>query len=105
MLVLDDDGSIEGFIVYSRVLDDASILNIAVPLAGQDLGTGGIILGSALQRMRESGITRCMLEVRESNTVALRLYRAHHFQLDGMRKKYYPTRDAREDALLMSVEL
>ena len=104
-LVLEDGGSVEGFITYSQVLDEASILNIAVLLARQRHGVGGEILSSALQRMRESGMTRCLLEVRESNTVAQRLYRGHRFALDGTRKKYYPTRDGREDALLMSIEL
>jgi ribosomal-protein-alanine N-acetyltransferase len=104
-LVLEDGGRVEGFIIYSQVLDEASILNIAVLLARQRHGVGGEILSSALQRMRESGMTRCMLEVRESNTAAQRLYRGHRFALDGTRKKYYPTRDGREDALLMSIEL
>ena len=104
-LVLEDGGRVEGFIISSQVLDEASILNIAVLLSRQGCGLGGGILRSALQHMRGSGITRCLLEVRESNTAAQRLYRGHRFQLDGTRKKYYPTTDGREDALLMSVEL
>lgn len=104
-LVLDGAGCVDGFIIYSQVLDEASILNIAVHPARQGKGLGGKILRSALLRMRASGVTRCLLEVRESNTVARQLYQRHHFALDGVRKKYYPTQDGREDALLMSLEL
>ena len=48
------------------------------------------------------GITKIMLDVRESNSVAIRFYRRHGFAEDGIRKKYYenPT----ENAILMSLE-
>lgn len=104
-LVLDGAGCVDGFIIYSQVLDEASILNIAVRPGRQGKGLGGKVLSSALLRMRASGVTRCLLEVRESNAVARHLYQQYHFQLDGVRKKYYPTQDGREDALLMSLEL
>lgn len=105
ILVFEHGARLEGFVVYTQVLDEASILNIAVHCAHQGKGLGGEILRAVLQRMKESGAARCLLEVRESNAVARRLYRAHCFVMDGVRKNYYPTRDGREDALLMSLEL
>ena len=103
-LVLDAGDRINGFIVYSQVLDEASILNIVVRASCQGQGVGGHILMAALQRMRVSGAARCLLEVRHSNRVARQLYQRENFQLDGVRENYYPTRDGREDGLLMSLE-
>ena len=55
---------------------------------------------------REVGKTRCLLEVRVSNTSAIQLYEKLGFKRDGIRKNYYPTETSmREDALLMSLDL
>jgi ribosomal-protein-alanine N-acetyltransferase len=54
---------------------------------------------------KQQGVRRCLLEVRESNTAARGLYETLSFQLDGIRKNYYPTTTGREDALLMSRQL
>ena len=104
-LVLDYDGETAGFVVYSTVLDEAAIYNLAVHTDYQGLGFGRRLLTGALERMRRKGATRCLLEVRQSNTVARRLYEGADFTLDGVRKNYYPTKGGREDALLMSLEL
>jgi len=42
------------------------------------------------------------LEVRESNWVAINLYRKYGFEQKGLRKAYYA--DNREDALIMTTE-
>lgn len=104
-LVLDCNGTVRGFVIYSQVLDEATILNIAVDANSQRSGLGGKLLRAALRQMKYSGIARCMLEVRYSNTPARKLYEAHGFELDGLRKNYYPDSDGREDALLMSLAL
>jgi ribosomal-protein-alanine N-acetyltransferase len=104
-LVLEEDGGIDGFVVVSQVLDEASIHSIAVDPAQQRKGFGQSLLHAALSRTRQAGATRCLLEVRESNTAARRLYAVNGFVLDGVRRNYYPTGGGREDALLMSKEL
>jgi ribosomal-protein-alanine N-acetyltransferase len=104
-LVLDYDGETVGFVVYSTVLDEASIYNLAVHSDYQGRGFGQRLLTGALDRMRRIGATRCLLEVRQSNTIARRLYEGADFTLDGVRKNYYPTKGGREDAMLMSLVL
>jgi ribosomal protein S18 acetylase RimI-like enzyme len=43
-----------------------------------------------------------LLEVRPSNTPALRLYERKGFMRVGLRRRYYPAHDgAREDAIVM----
>ena len=101
-MVVEEDGRIDGFVVFSQVLDEASIYSIGVHSAQQGKGLGHLLLQAALLKMKEAGATRCFLEVRQSNAVALRLYKGNGFELDGIRKSYYPTEGGREDALLMS---
>jgi len=101
-LVWDDGSRIVGYVVFSQVLDEASIQRLAVDPVRRGQGLGQALLQAALDCMRRDGARRCLLEVRQSNTVAHRLYAANGFSLDGVRKNYYPTDAGREDALLMS---
>lgn len=102
VLVLDDNGLAIGYVVFAQVLDEASIHRIAIHPEQRGLGMGKALLQSAMEQMRRAGARRCLLEVRQSNTVALRMYEANGFGHDGVRKNYYPSSDGREDALLMS---
>ena len=104
-LVLEEQGRISGFIIFSRVLDEACIHNLAVRPARQGGGLGRRLVSAALEVMKCNGARRCLLEVRESNAAARALYEALCFQLDGNRKNYYPASPGREDALLMSRQL
>ena len=104
MLVGSGD-QIQGFVVYSQVLDEASIHNIAVTPGFQRRGLGELLLSTALTRVRDAGARRCFLELRASNEAAHRLYRKLGFELDGLRKGYYQAASGREDAVLMSLTL
>ena len=105
VLVAHENGQVDGFIVFSQVLDEASIYNIAIQPNCQGRGLGKVLLKAALTQMECNCATRCLLEVRESNVIARRLYARFGFDVDGVRKSYYPTHSGREDALLMSREL
>lgn len=104
-LVICTDARVLGFVVYSRVLDEACIHNIAVHPSLQGCGMGRSLLGAALRQSRCEGATRCYLEVRASNVAARGLYEKLGFLVDGVRKNYYATPAGREDALLMSLPL
>jgi ribosomal-protein-alanine N-acetyltransferase len=45
------------------------------------------------------------LEVRASNQAGRALYARHGFSVIGMRKRYYPAHDGREDAVTMERKL
>ena len=105
VLVIEEAGDVLGFVVYDRVLDEVTVLEIAVCAKYQGRGLGQALLCSALQEMRRVGAARCLLEVRESNQPARRLYQRNGFSIDGVRKQYYVCADGRENALLMSVQL
>jgi [ribosomal protein S18]-alanine N-acetyltransferase len=104
-LVVEEDDSVYGFVVFSQVLDEGSIHNIAVHRAQHRRGLGLLLLEAAVVELIRADARRCLLEVRRSNKAARRLYQSNGFALDGVRKNYYPTQGGREDALLMSREL
>ncbi len=108
---------IAGFVVYSFVLDEACIHNVAVHPADQRKGLGRILLRAALEVARGHGVQRCCLEVRASNRAARGFYEQLGFREDGLRKNYYGGAGhpgagqtgagifAREDAVLLSLQL
>ena len=106
MLVLESaQGEVAGFALIQQVLDEATLLNIAVHPSEQGRGRGAELLGAVLERALQLGVRRLLLEVRADNTRAIALYRRFGFAEDGRRRNYYPTATGRQDALLMSLEL
>ncbi len=101
-LVAESAAEVQGYLVYSCVLDEATLLVIGVHHSSRGLGLGGRLLDTACRRMHAEGAARCLLEVRESNRVAIGLYESRRFQVDGTRKRYYRSGTGFEDALLMS---
>ena len=101
-LLVENIELVAGFVVYSYLLDEGSIYNIAVLPREQRQGLAGGLLKSAMAAMVERGVTRCLLEVRVSNVAARGLYEEAGFRQDGTRKNYYRSGDGREDAILMS---
>lgn len=97
--------NVDGFIVFSRALDEVSVHNIAVRASRQRQGLGQLLLKVSLEQMKRAGAARCLLEVRQSNTAARRLYEGNGFELDGERNNYYSGSGGRENALLMSKKL
>lgn len=94
--------TIVGFLVYSRVLDEATVQSVAVEPTLRGRGIGGSLLDTACARVRGVGAQRCLLEVRTSNHHAIGLYESRGFARDGIRKGYYQGAHGPEDALLMS---
>jgi [ribosomal protein S18]-alanine N-acetyltransferase len=101
-LVAEEETTLCGFVVYSLVLDEASIYNIAVLPHYQRRGLARHLLGITLANLANRGAIRALLEVRASNVAARNLYASFQFQLDSVRENYYPASQGREDAVLMS---
>jgi len=92
-----------GYALFSTILDEAELLQIAIDPTEQGRGLAEALLRFSMEQLAEEGVTRLMLEVRASNQRAIRLYERLGFERDSVRKNYYPTATGREDALLMSV--
>lgn len=102
--VLADDRRCLGFLVFSRVVDQAELLNIGVAPDCQGRGFGRLLLRFFIEQCRPHAAT-LFLEVRAGNDPALGLYQAEGFCETGIRHGYYITAQGREDAIVMALDL
>jgi ribosomal-protein-alanine N-acetyltransferase len=91
-----------GYICAWMVFEEIRFLNLAIHPEFRRRGLATQLIGEAIRLGREEGCCRGMLEVRESNHAAKKLYESFNFQAYATRKSYYtnPT----EDAILMNLE-
>ncbi|MGB6603518.1 MAG: ribosomal protein S18-alanine N-acetyltransferase, partial [Steroidobacteraceae bacterium] len=87
-----------GYGVMSLGAGEAHVLNLCVAAGQRCRGVGKRLLRSLLDRALEAGMSEAYLEVRPSNTAAVRLYLAFGFVQVGMRRGYYQAVGGREDA-------
>ncbi|MGC6406094.1 ribosomal protein S18-alanine N-acetyltransferase [Bisgaard Taxon 45] len=98
-----DQEQIVAFVICQYILDEATLLNIAVDPSFQGKGFSKQLLNQLIQQLTEKGISTLWLEVRESNIVAQTLYTQLGFNEVDRRKNYYPTPDGqRENAIVMA---
>ena len=100
-LLLRDDDVLLGMAVFMQIFEQSELLTIAVAPAHQGKGYGKLILNEVMARLAANGAESLFLEVRVSNAPARGLYRSAGFEEISRRKGYYPTRDGREDAIVM----
>lgn len=99
--VVEIDGRVAAMMVGWLIVDELHVATIATHPDHRGQGIGKKILVHSLLAARKEGVIRAFLEVRESNVVALSMYRSLGFVEDGRRKEYY--KDNNEDAILMSL--
>lgn len=105
-LKLVDNQKIIGFAICHKVLDEATLFNIAIDPFHQKQGWGKYLLEQLINQLRQQKISTLWLEVRKSNKIAQKLYLECGFNEVDIRKNYYPTHDnSREDALVMACYL
>lgn len=87
---------IVGYCGMLQVLDEADITNVAVASLYRGCGIGFSMLQELLRYGEQRGISSFTLEVRESNTAAIALYKKLGFENCGIRKNFYekPTENA-----------
>jgi len=103
--VVEAAGEIVGYGIMSFGAGEAHILNICIRSDLRGQGVGRSLLDYLLDRARDEYMQDVFLEVRPSNTVAVRLYEAIGFQRIGLRKSYYQAAGGREDALVYKLAL
>lgn len=96
---------IDAYGVMSMAVGEAHILNLCVRPEAQGRGLGRRLLRALVDKARQFEVRTVFLEVRPSNTPAVRLYRSEGFREIGMRKDYYPASRGREDAVVLSRQL
>lgn len=95
-----------GYFVAMKGVDEVHLLNITVAPHWQGQGWGRVMLDALAVWSRGQGAQWLWLEVRVSNTRALRIYEHHGYRRVGDRRGYYPAAHGqREDAVVMSFKL
>jgi ribosomal-protein-alanine N-acetyltransferase len=92
------EGRIAGYLICSRYDTVWHVMNVAVDPARRRRGIATRLLAHLFESADRPG-EQYTLEVRVSNTPAIRMYERHGFRSAGVRRGYY--HDNREDALIM----
>ena len=103
--VYEDQGRVAGYGIVMLSGAEAHVLNLCVHPDYQRRGIGRLMLNYLTQVSRESGADTILLEVRESNKSAIKLYLSADFHELGMRRGYYPDHNGREDAIILAKSL
>ncbi|HOA85405.1 MAG: ribosomal protein S18-alanine N-acetyltransferase [Clostridiales bacterium] len=83
------DGKLAAYAGMLCVLDEGQILNVATHPDYRRRGYARALLGALIDYADSHGIVTLLLEVRESNTPAISLYRSAGFVAVGYRPRYY----------------
>lgn len=103
---LDVEGMACGYAVCMTVLDEIHLLTFGIRHGRHRRGYGRLFLALLIDYAKANGGREMLLEVRESNAPALRLYEQAGFVEIGVRRDYYPTAcGMREAAIVMRKEL
>jgi ribosomal-protein-alanine N-acetyltransferase len=100
---LKSTGQVVGFAGIMIIIDEAELLNIAVEKEYRNLGIGQQLLDCVLKTALRKGAGRMLLEVRQSNSAAIRLYEKNGFVTISQRKDYYS--NPKENADIMEKRL
>ena len=101
VLVAEEAGRLCGFVCAKAVADEWEIENVVVAAAFLRRGIANELLRELIQRAANEAASAILLEVRESNLRARRLYEKHGFREVGRRREYYG--DPVEDAILYAL--
>jgi len=99
----EGQGGIYGFIVARCGLEEWEIENVVVAPECRRGGVGTRLVQDVLHQAVELGATSVLLEVRESNRPARKLYERLGFVEVGRRNRYYENPE--EDALLLKISV
>jgi ribosomal-protein-alanine N-acetyltransferase len=98
-LARDDAGTLVAFCACWVIFDEVHINTMAVAAERRRQGIASALLAYVLDDARASGAIKATLEVRESNTAAIRLYESLGFRTVARRPRYYTKPE--EDALIL----
>ena len=101
--VAELDGKVVGYIaIMSLSREEAKIISFAVRKKFRGKGIGKKLLKAAIERCKERGKKKILLEVRVSNFVAQNLYKKMGFKIIDIIPNYYTNG---EDAYLMALDI
>lgn len=95
--------TVAGYIGMYKVLNEGDITNIAVSPEYRGKGVGLALMNSLKELAQGKNIDNLILEVRESNSIAIHLYEKVGFCRAGIRKNFYEK--PVENAIVMYMQL
>ncbi|BFM49869.1 GNAT family N-acetyltransferase [Marinomonas sp. THO17] len=95
--------AIAAWLTASRAVDQSELELIVVDQSARRQGLAKAMTLNWLQELTSKGVKEFLLEVRESNVEAIRLYESLGFELVGRRQNYYKTAAGREAACLYTL--
>lgn len=101
--VLLKENNVVAFSIVRTAVGECHILNLCVKPEEQNRGHGQQLLEHVLNTAKTS-CKNVVLEVRKSNTAAIKLYQRMGFSQIGYRRDYYPGPTGREDAIIYGLE-
>lgn len=101
-LARDEQGRLVGVLLAWHVVDEVTLLDVAVRGTRRREGHGRALVEELLAWAKEAGARLCLLEVRTSNTAARSLYATLGFEEVNVRRRYY---EDGEDAVEMHATL
>ncbi len=104
-VLVDAREPIIGYSIVMPGVDEVHLLNLTVHRSHRRQGHARRLLQGLIERAAKAHRQAVWLEVRAGNQVAQALYQQQGFVATGVRPNYYPAREGREDAVLMSLTL
>ncbi|RYZ63363.1 MAG: ribosomal-protein-alanine N-acetyltransferase [Proteobacteria bacterium] len=104
-VVAEIDDIVVGYAIMSTGAGEAHVLNLCIGEPWRHRGLGGQLLAHLLEFAKTLGVVEAFLEVRPSNTSAIRLYQSSGFSQIGVRRGYYQAIGGREDAVVLRKSL
>ncbi len=98
----NENGELMGYCGCWQIMEEAHVTNVAVSPDFRRQHVGESLLVAIIKSCYKEMIKYLTLEVRVSNTPAIKLYEKYGFKSLGTRKGYY--QDNNEDALIMWTE-
>ena len=103
--VCKENSELVGYLVQSIAAQEMHLLNVCIHPDKQRMNLGTLLIQHAEQFAVKKEARTSYLEVRPGNVAAIRLYMKIGYEKIGLRKNYYPTKNGREDAIVMSKQL
>jgi len=98
-IVCEIDEKVIGYAFCWIVTEEVHIANIAVDVFYRGKKIGKRLMQYMLRRGKNAGAEYAVLEVRQSNKIAIRMYNTFGFSKTAVRNNYYS--DNQEDAVIM----
>lgn len=93
VLVYEKANKVVGFLMYIELVDTVDILDIIVDKKYRNQNIASCLIDYMISELNDS-VKVITLEVRKSNTPAIKLYEKFDFGIVNIRKSYYDTEDA-----------